>query len=170
MKSSIMSLVIVFILVFVTGYLYYQNRQLEKKLNVLDQSSNWLPDVQAEEIEVAHFMERMQQFHMKLYYSGVEGNKALSRFYLNEIEEEMNTIASSGVKIKEADISENMRNFGLPQVELFKSAMEKDSFNFQVSFDALTFSCNACHHASGFPFIKIIVPSAGNFPNQDFKP
>ena len=46
----------------------------------------------------------------------------------------------------------------------------KNEAAFIRGFERLTKSCNACHAASGFGFIKIQTPTASPFSDQNFAP
>lgn len=121
-------------------------------------------------IEIAHFMNRIQVFHNKLYFSGKAGNKTLSLFYLDEMEEEMGMIAEAGIFEVDVDISENIQTFGLKQVDWMRKKIEKDFTTFETDFEQLSASCNGCHLATKKDFIKIITPTAPIFSNQDYLP
>lgn len=43
-----------------------------------------------------------------------------------------------------------------------------DGKAFGAAFSNLTAACNACHDATGFGFVRIIVPTASPFSNQRF--
>lgn len=124
---------------------------------------------EADDLEIVHYMNRIQSFHAKLYAAGKNNNKQLMGFYLHEIEEEMETIAEGKIIEDGVNISDNMVNFGLNQVKRFETEMETSTFNFEKSFQDLTVSCNSCHNASSHDYIRITVPSGVPVSNQDFR-
>lgn len=170
MKSGLLLWVFCIILSILCFYGMHQNRELKKQIQNLNTNDKWIKTEEPlGEIEVAHFMSRIQQYHMKLYFAGIENNRDLMTFYLHELEEEMETIAKARITDGEINISQNMQQIGLTEINNFNSKMASPSFNFEQSFEQLTFSCNTCHQSSGFPFIQIIIPSENPIQNQQFK-
>lgn len=121
-------------------------------------------------IEIAHFMNRIQVFHNKLYFAGINGNTELALFYLDEMEEEMGVIAEAGVFELDANISENIVTYGLKRVETMRKQLKTDPKTFASDFEQLTTSCNSCHVISQKAFVKIIIPTSPIFSNQEYKP
>ncbi len=121
-------------------------------------------------MEIAHFMNRIQVFHNKLYYSGIANNDALSLFYLDEMEEEMGEIAEAGIFDVDANISENMVTYGIKQIEWFRQQIKTDFTKFKSDFETFTTSCNSCHVTVKKEFIKIGIPSSPVFTNQIYTP
>lgn len=126
--------------------------------------------IDEDEIELVHYMTRIQVFHNKLYFAGMENNLRLVEFYLHEIEEEMETIAEAGIIDDDVHISDNMKNLGLEQIHSFQKTLGTPEYNFKKSYDLLTVTCNTCHTASKHEFIKIKTPTSLPFSNQEFKP
>lgn len=139
-----------------------------KKTPVIEQDEE--SDEETEDIEIVHYMQRIQNFHAKLHAAGKNKNKELIKFYLHELEEEMEIIAESNISEEGVNISENMKNFGLNQVKTFETALETSTFNFDKSFEALTTSCNGCHSSTKHEYIRIITPTGLPVVNQNFKP
>lgn len=121
-------------------------------------------------IEIAHFMNRIQVFHNKLYFAGIAKNETLAQFYLDEMEEEMGEIAEAGVFDVDATISENIVTYGLKQIDWFRAQIKNDFTQFKTDFESFTNSCNSCHVSVQKEFIKIGIPTAPLFTNQIYTP
>ncbi|HYG51672.1 MAG TPA: hypothetical protein VD905_12255 [Flavobacteriales bacterium] len=120
---------------------------------------------EASEIEIADVMLYIQHFHNKIYLASKAGNDKLTIFYLNEMGEKMNEISKANIWSNGINISENMRTYGLKQVDAF---LEKKSKQIFESFDNLTQACNSCHMASKHADIKIKTPVNAIYYNQEF--
>jgi len=119
--------------------------------------------------EVVHYMTRMQIYHAKLYFSGMNNNTELVKFYLHELEEEMEAIVDAKVSDEGVNVSQNMELFGLPQIKWFEDEMEKKS-DFKATFETFTSgSCNGCHQATKHQFLIIKAPEENIFTNQVFE-
>lgn len=121
-------------------------------------------------IEIAHFMTRIQVFHNKLYFAGINKNNRLAQFYLNELVEEMGSIAEAGIFEVDVNISDNIKTYGIKQVEWMRGQIEKGFDSFEADFESLTTSCNTCHMMTGHDYVKIAVPTAPIFTNQNYQP
>lgn len=121
-----------------------------------------------EEFEIADHMAKLQRYHHKLFLSGKSNNLDLISFYLHEMEEVMEEIAEEEIIEEGIDISANMKNFGLGQVEKFETQIKTEGFVFESAFNDLTAACNSCHQACKEPQIRIITPTDNPFSNQDF--
>lgn len=123
-------------------------------------------NTEAPKIEIAHFMNRIQVFHNKLYYAGINNNAQLALFYLDEMEEEMGEIATSSIFDVDVNISENIEIYGLKQVENFRHKIKNDFTTFKSDFEQFTATCNSCHVVVKKDFIKIGIPTSPIFTNQ----
>ncbi len=121
-------------------------------------------------MEIAHFMTRIQVFHNKLYFAGINKNARLAQFYLNELEEEMGAIAEAGIFEVDVNISDNIKTYGIKQVEWMRGQIEKGFDSFESDFDQFTTSCNSCHVVTKHDYVQIIVPTAPMFTNQKYIP
>jgi cytochrome c553 len=41
---------------------------------------------------------------------------------------------------------------------------------FEARYAALVEACNRCHETTAHGYVRIVVPEASGFPNQDFRP
>ncbi len=121
-------------------------------------------------LEIAHYMTRIQVYHNKLYFAGINKNTRLAQFYLNELEEEMGSIAEAGIFEVDVNISDNIKTYGIKQVEIMRSQIEKGFDTFESDFNNLTTSCNSCHVVTKHDYVQIIVPTTPMFTNQKYIP
>ena len=112
------------------------------------------------------FMSSIQAHHSKLWFAGQNKNWKLADFEVHEIMEALDDIREFQKERKESE-SIDMIN---PVLDTVNSAIQqKDPVKFRNSFTLLTNTCNNCHKAVDFEFIKIKVPENTPFSNQDFK-
>lgn len=169
-------LVLVLLLSFCCLFLFYKISKLDEAMSHAAETGKTKPAVshtvktEKEEIELVHYMNRIQQFHAKLYFAGMANNEELVEFYLHELEEEMEAIEKAGVVEDGINISELIRVFGLNQIKWLENELKNPEHDFKQAFETFTTSCNGCHQSSGHPYIKITVPSVSPVSNQDFSP
>jgi hypothetical protein len=177
-----MKLIIALILfALLSGGLIYQSisiKNLEKKQletstkisnseKIHDKSNS---QVDNENVEVAEYMGKLQTYATKLYFSGINNNKALTEFYLHETEEVMEELVDANAMDEGLNISKLMDTYGESLVESIQKQIKNEGLvNFNNHYTNLINSCNACHIQSGHEFIKIIQPQNNPFVNQDFK-
>lgn len=141
--------------------------------NLQDESSKAKTEATATsqpELEVAVYMGRLQLYANKLYFAGINGNKALYKFYLHEMEEAMETVADGKVVSDNGiDISANMKAFGEQSLQVLEKKIEEEGFaNFKTHYTNLISSCNSCHKVSQKGMIVITEPKNPVFDNQDY--
>lgn len=126
-------------------------------------------DHDEEHVEVAVYMGRIQTYHQKLWAAGEANNAELAAFYLHEMEEAMEEIAEGHVMEDGVDVSAQMRAYGLSMVGSFEQRLKEEGIA-AIHKDAtvLANTCNSCHVACGYPYIKVQVPTSVNYPDQDF--
>lgn len=128
-------------------------------------------DVHEEHVEVAVYMGRIQRFHQKWWLAGREGNAELSAFYLHEMEEAMEVIADGHVTDEGVDISAEMAAYGPPLIkDLEKVLAEQGVAAMHARASDLVDACNSCHLVTKHGYIRIKVPEAVSWPDQDFAP
>ena len=124
-----------------------------------------------EEIEIAIYMGRIQRYHQKWWAAGQAGNAELAGFYLHEMEEAMEEIATARVMDEGVDVSAHMRTYGLAAVEaLEKKLKEEGVAAMHADAGLLAKTCTTCHVECGHPYLRIVPPTAVHFPDQDFAP
>ncbi len=143
----------------------------QEPANPVDASHHEPAHEEHEEIEVAIYMGRIQRFHQKWWAAGKAGNAALAGFYLHEMEEAMEEIATARIVDEGIDISAHMRTYGLATVEgLEKKLKEQGVSAMHADAALLANTCNTCHAETGHPYLRIVPPTAVFFPDQDFAP
>jgi hypothetical protein len=142
-----------------------QNEQLRGKIQQVQQRQ------QQEEIEVADVMTKLQRHAAKLWFAGQQAHWSLADFYVDELEEGMEEIAEEEVVEDGVNISELMKVMGLQSLKPIREAItEQDKAQFEEKYRLLIRSCNDCHNNSNYEFIKVTVPTAPTFSNQQFEP
>lgn len=125
----------------------------------------------SEEVEVAVHMGRIQRYHQKWWAAGKVGNAELAAFYLHELEEAMEVIAQARLMEDGVDLSAHMNAYGVKTIEALEQVLKDQGVAAMHAESAtLVNSCNGCHVATGHSFIRIQVPTAVDFPDQDFSP
>lgn len=112
-------------------------------------------------------MGSVQIHHNKLWFAGVNNNWPLAEFALHEIEEIFEDMSTYHADEPEVEVLPMIH----PALEAMHQAIdERDPEKFKEGYLILSSTCNACHAATGYEFIKIIVPTTPAFSNQDFSP
>ena len=127
------------------------------------------PTAMPRPVEVAHNMNRIQNYVHKLWWAGKAGNLPLASFYRHEIKEEMEEVAAAGIVEKGIPISAHMQVYGIRAIDVLKDQLANDSLkDFEPRFAALIDACNACHQSSGHAELRMRVPDNNRFSEQVF--
>lgn len=127
------------------------------------------PAKEEEPIELAELMFHNQRYMDKLYYAGIHQNWKLAEFYRHEMEENMDLLIEEKVMEGDINVSDLAKTMFLPASEELKQTIQsKDTAVFLKGYDLALNSCNNCHAASGYDFIRIIRPSQPAFKNQEY--
>lgn len=121
------------------------------------------------EVEIADYMQFLQPFHEKMYWSIEAGNNELAKFYVHELGEKMLEVVKADVWNEGRNLSEDMKTFGLKPLENLKNALEKNE-DVMTHFENLTQSCNTCHQTHKNKVVVIKKPEQNRFSNQNFSP
>ena len=175
MKSGIAAILFSSVSLILSIYLFVQVKSLREEKEISQQQNERQPLTNAtgeekEDVEMVHYMQRIQSFHAKLFYAGEQNNSLLARFYAEEIKEEMEIIAEAEIFDEGINISENMKLWGIRNINHFLDEIETPQFNFRNAFTNLTNACNSCHQATKHSFIQITEPTVPSYFNQEFKP
>jgi hypothetical protein len=112
----------------------------------------------------------MQRYAEKLHMAGQEGNWELAAFYVHELEETGEALRDGGYEARGLSLTSLADTSFLPAVREVDRAIDVDPQAFDASFRRLAASCNTCHQASGYGFLRIVVPEeARPFPSQQFR-
>ena len=113
----------------------------------------------------------VQPRHIKLGLAGNEQNWRFASFELGELTEAFDDIAELVPKHDNLPIPEMIAStVKQPMAALATALKAKDTAAFTRAYADLTAGCNACHKSAGHPMIVIKVPTASDFPDQDFRP
>lgn len=111
-------------------------------------------------------MSGIQQHHAKLWFAGINENWGLTKFEVDEIEENIDKIKAlypDDPRTKEL----SMIN---PALDSLNAAINaKEIGTFKRHFTILTNTCNDCHRDNGYAFNVITIPNHPPVPNQQFK-
>lgn len=144
------------------------NAALEAKVATLEQQLN---DTKP---GLGEIMGVIQQHHAKLYYAGTRANWPLAAYELNEIQESLDDAMQlypnkfKEVRVPLPELIPAMTKASMGQVQ--EAIQQKDEKSFVQAYQALSVSCSSCHAAANDPFIRIKVPAAGMFSDQEFAP
>jgi hypothetical protein len=123
---------------------------------------------------VAQTMLSIQSHAGKLYYAAEARNWELARFERGEIEEDLETVAAlkpeeNGVSLV-GIISAFTNSVTGPMAEMNDAIAVSDRQLFRKAYQDTLLMCNACHSATGRPFIVITVPTNPPVFNQRWEP
>jgi|SRR5690554_1192961 len=111
------------------------------------------------------FMGSIQNHHNKLWFAGINENWELADFAMHELEELFDDI-----KTMHPDRDETK---AIPMIEPGMVAVDnaieqQNKEEFKRGYITLTNNCNTCHQATKHEYIKIKIPTAPSYSNQDF--
>jgi hypothetical protein len=123
---------------------------------------------------VAQTMLSIQAHVMKLHYAAEARNWGLARFEQGEIIEDLGTVAAlkpeeNGINLL-GIISAFTNTVSGPMAEMNDAIGVSDRQLFRKSYQDTIQMCNACHQATGRPFIFITVPTNAPPFNQQWEP
>lgn len=113
------------------------------------------------------FMGSIQNHHNKLWFAGTSENWELAEFEIHEIEEIFEDIQTTHPDREETQLL-SMIEPGLNEVD--EAIDNKDVAAFKNAYQNLTNVCNTCHRATKHEFVRIVIPTAPSYTNQDYKP
>ncbi|HLT46837.1 MAG TPA: hypothetical protein VK002_06375 [Rubricoccaceae bacterium] len=136
-------------------------------------------EAEEEPEELAHLMAFVQRYAEKLYLAGTSDNAALAQFYVEELEETFEEVAAGGYVEAGHDVGELVETVARPALTGVEQALEARALaadttgtraRFEARFAELVRACNSCHETTAHGYVRIVVPEAGGFPSQDFRP
>lgn len=129
--------------------------------------------------ELAHLMAYVQRYAEKLYFAGMADNAPLAQFYVHELEETFEAVEHGGYVENDRALDELVEELAMPAITGVEQAIAAQALGpdpdraralFENRYGALMNTCNACHETTAHGFIRIVVPEASSFPNQQFAP
>jgi hypothetical protein len=113
----------------------------------------------------------VQPRHIKLYYAGENKNWTLVAFELNELRGALARVGRTVPTYRNSSVDMAITTIIADKIKALDAAIKaKDSEQFTAGYADLTAACNTCHQALEHPFLKIMVPNAAFYPDQDFHP
>jgi hypothetical protein len=113
----------------------------------------------------------VQPRHIKLYYAGQAKNWTLAAFELNELRGALARIGRTIPTYRKIGVDEAVAAIIADKIKAVDAAIKAmDSEQFSAAYGDMTQACNGCHLGMEHPFLKITVPNAANYPDQDFRP
>ena len=124
--------------------------------------------------DVGQMMQGIQLHFAKLHYAAEARNWDLARFEREEIQEDLETVAAmkpqdNGVNLL-GIISAFTNSVSGPMAQMNDAIAVSDRQLFRKSYQDMTAMCNACHQATGRPFIFITTPTNPPVFNQRWEP
>ena len=151
----------------VSGSRTAQNALLSHAVNAPEKPAVY-DDEEENDLELATFMGHLQIMAHKLNLSIVAENAELSAFYLHEVEEVLEQIEALFPNHDGYPVGEMVTAFAMRALDPVDVAVASGNWTFaSQSYGRFVESCNACHGATGHPFIVIKMSSMNPF-NQDF--
>ncbi len=113
----------------------------------------------------------VQPRHIKLYYAGQAKNWKLAGFEANELRGALTRIGRTIPTYRNVGVDMAVNSIFADKLKAVEAAIKAaDSAQFTATYAELTQACNSCHQGLEHPFLKIVVPDAANYPDQDFHP
>jgi len=130
------------------------------------------PAAEAEAFDLVGAMGDLQRWTDKLGRAAEVGNWPLADFYLHEIEETTKALVAAGIVYHDQPVSQLTGAMLEPAVHVLENAVKaRDAELFRRDYATFVQTCNACHAATDFAFIRITAPDVAVNPwNQDFRP
>lgn len=111
----------------------------------------------------------MQTWTHKLALAIQAENAPLARFYHHELEEINEEIMDRGYVYEGLEVGELTRLMLLPAFEQLEESLKGDNWlQIRADFEYVVRSCNSCHAATGYGFIRLSPAYEVNPFNQNF--
>jgi hypothetical protein len=122
--------------------------------------------------ELAHYMSWLQRYAQKAGFAIRGKNKRLAYFYMHEMEETLEDVMKHFVVHDGKPIGKLAKVMLMPSLERLEKSLKAPKVPWKKAWNqykAVINSCNACHTATGYAFLKM-TPANGPVPfNQVFK-
>jgi hypothetical protein len=119
-------------------------------------------------------MHQFQRYVDKLYFAGKAQNWRLAEWYLWKIEQSALPLIEGEVepyRNEKYDTQPLAKAMLIPSLRAVEPSIEaKNLSQFLTAYSGLVQTCNACHVATNHGYVKIIVPTAPIYSNQDYAP
>lgn len=119
--------------------------------------------------DLPEMMMYLERYFEKLYLAGEAANWELAAFYAHELEEVGKDLRDAGFVKNDVDLRPIVEERFLPAVEAVDTAIDLGPDAFRTSVAELAVTCNSCHAATGYGFVRIELPEPGRpYPSQRF--
>lgn len=187
MKTQHWALVIAAASLLFAGWCKWQQNQMQERVDWLSgvlraqqdagtdivgsAGDDRLAKIEAATPGLGEIMSGIQVHAAKLYYAGQARNWPLAEFEAGEIEEALAAVPVVRPKDNEVPLGAVIEAFKNSQWAALKDALARQDLTaFNKSYGDMVTICNACHQATGRPFIVMTVPTAPPVPNQQWAP
>lgn len=120
---------------------------------------------------LGEIMSGLQLHTAKLYYAGKARNWPLVEFEMGEMEEALAAIPVLRPQDNNVPLGAVIEAFRNSQWAALKQAVgRKDGAAFDKAYDDVVLVCNACHQATGRPYLVVQTPTGPPVPNQRWDP
>jgi hypothetical protein len=110
----------------------------------------------------------IQPHHIKLWFAGSVGNWRLAAYEADELTETFEDITTYQATWKNVPVAHLVTAIIEPAMKNVNAAIaRKDPLAFKNAYITLTAACNACHSATQHDFLRIGIPAADPFSDQD---
>jgi len=120
---------------------------------------------------LSDLMALTQLRHFKLWYAERVGNWKLASYELDQMETTLGRIKQlypTAAAIAQATLINDKMEPVLSDIR--RAIEDKNNARFEAAYNHVTELCNQCHHAAGFGFIVVRVPTKSPYANQIFEP
>jgi hypothetical protein len=184
MKPERAALAAAILAIVTAGWSAWQTTKLQARLDALaapipaaPQATNVeqrLGHLEAITPSVSQTMLSIQSHFAKLHYAAEARNWDLARFERGEIEEDLETVATMDPKENNVSlvgiVSAFTNSTTGPMAAMNDAIGVSDRQLFRKAYEQTALMCNACHQATGRPFIVITVPTNPPVFNQRWEP
>jgi hypothetical protein len=113
----------------------------------------------------------VQPRHIKLYYAGKDGNWTLAAFEVSELRNALARTARTIPVYRKMSVDTAVTSIISDKIKAVDAAIKaKDQAQFMTAYGEPTQACNSCHQGLDHAFVKIKVPDANMYPDQEFAP
>ena len=159
MKQSRLQHLVALVAVSCSLYCLWRLNKVQTRLDFAEQNAAGAGEV----------MSGIQLHFAKLYYSAEAKNQALTEFELGEIEENLDRAAQLRPTENNTDLARFVEGFKSQALaSMSKASQAGDLTGFKKAYGQAVQSCNACHQATGHPYIVITEPTSPPVSNQHF--
>ncbi len=119
---------------------------------------------------LGEFMTAIQLHAAKTWFAGTAGNWALADYEMHELMEAVEGAEGIHAVRNGIEITAVLQGVADTVVAPLRAAITaRATKNFRNAYHTLITRCNACHTATGFPFIVITLPTAPPVSNQAWR-